>query len=213
MAEPAQDARVAWEAHYTAKPQVWSGRVNARLAEIVGQLEPAHALDLGCGEGGDSLWLAEQGWTVVAVDISTTALDRAHAAAESRGLAAQIDFQSCDLSTGFPAGSFDLVSAQFLHSPVEMDRPALLRRAADAVAPGGSLLIVDHGAAPPWASKIHHHDFPSAEEVLAGLDLDDAQWERVRVGAVERMADSPDGETVALTDNVIWVRRAEPSRN
>jgi chemotaxis protein methyltransferase CheR len=192
---------------------VWSGRVNARLAEIVGQLEPAHALDLGCGEGGDSLWLAEQGWTVVAVDISTTALDRAHAAAESRGLAAQIDFQSCDLSTGFPDGSFDLVSAQFLHSPVEMDRPALLRRAADAVAPGGSLLIVDHGAAPPWASKIHHHDFPSAEEVLAGLDLDDAQWERVRVGAVERMADSPDGERVLLTDNVIWARRAGPPRN
>jgi hypothetical protein len=94
-----------------------------------------------------------------------------------------------------------------------MDRPALLRRAADAVAPGGSLLIVDHGAAPPWASKIHHHDFPSAEEVLAGLDLDDAQWERVRVGAVERMADSPDGERVSLTDNVIWARRAEPPRN
>ena len=149
----------------------------------------------------------------MAVDISTTALDRAHAAAESRGLAGQIDFQSCDLSTGFPAGSFGLVSAQFLHSPVEMDRPALLQRAADAVAPGGSLLIVDHGAAPPWASKIHHHDFPSAEEVLAGLELDVAQWERLRVGAVERMADSPDGERVSLTDNVIWARRAEPPRN
>ena len=111
------------------------------------------------------------------------------------------------------AGRAAVLCGTFQHSPVEMDRPALLRRAADAVAPGGSLLIVDHGAAPPWASKIHHHDFPSAEEVLAGLDLDDAQWERVRVGAVERMADSPDGERVSLTDNVIWVRRAEPPRN
>ena len=213
MAEPAADAHAAWEEHYTAKPQVWSGRVNARLAEIAADLDAAHALDLGCGEGADSLWLAERGWNVVAVDISTTALGRAHAAAESRGLAAQIDFQQCDLSSGFPDGSFDLVSVQFLHSPVEMDRAALLRRAAGAVAPRGSLVIVDHGAAPPWASKIHHHEFPSTESVLAGLDLNGAQWEQVRVGAVERMADSPDGKPVSLTDNVIWVRRAEPLRN
>ena len=213
MAEPSGDARTAWEEHYTARPQVWSGRVNAQLADIAVDLDAAHALDLGCGEGADALWLAEHGWTVVAVDISTTALGRAHAVAESRGLTAQIDFQQCDLSSGFPDGSFDLVSAQFLHSTVEMDRTALLRRAAGAVAPGGSLLIVDHGAAPPWASKIHHHDFPSADSVLAGLDLDGVQWDQVRVGAVERMADSPDGNPVSLTDNVIWVRRAGPSRN
>ena len=118
MAEPSGDARTAWEEHYTARPQVWSGRVNAQLADIAVDLDAAHALDLGCGEGADALWLAEHGWTVVAVDISTTALGRAHAVAESRGLTAQIDFQQCDLSSGFPDGSFDLVSAQFLHSPV-----------------------------------------------------------------------------------------------
>jgi len=212
MAEPS-DAFAAWEEHYIAKPQVWSGRVNAQLAEITAELTGTRALDLGCGEGADALWLAERGWTVVAVDVSTTALSRARAAAEARGLAQQIDFQQHDLTTGFPGGVFDLVSAQFLHSTVEMDRAALLRRAAGAVAPGGSLLIVDHGAAPPWASKIHHHEFPSVESVLAGLDLDGTQWERVRVDAVERMAVSPDGTPVSLTDNVVWVRRAEPSQN
>ena len=211
MAEPS-DAFAAWEEHYIAKPQVWSGRVNAQLAEITAELTGTRALDLGCGEGADALWLAERGWTVVAVDVSTTALSRARAAAEARGLAQQIDFQQHDLTTGFPGGVFDLVSAQFLHSTVEMDRAALLRRAAGAVAPGGSLLIVDHGAAPPWASKIHHHEFPSVESVLAGLDLDGTQWERVRVDAVERMADSPDGTPVPLTDNVVWVRYAEPSQ-
>lgn len=211
--EPSDDAHTAWEEHYSAKPQVWSGRVNAQLAQIAGELDAGHALDLGCGEGADSLWLAEQAWTVVAVDVSTTALSRARADAESRGLAARIDFQQCDLGSGFPEGTFDLVSAQFLHSTVAMDRPAILARAAAAVAPGGSLLIVDHAAAPPWASKIHHHEFPTAEAVLAGLDLDDAQWEQVRLGAVERVADGPDGKRVSLTDNVIWVRRADPARN
>jgi SAM-dependent methyltransferase len=205
--EPVGDAHAAWEEHYTAKERVWSGRVNAQLAEIAGELQPAHALDLGCGEGADAIWLAEQGWTVVAVDISTTALSRARADAQSHGLAARIDFQRHDLTGSLPTGGFDLVSAQFLHSTVEMDRAALLRRAASAVAPGGTLLIVDHGAAPPWASKIHHHEFPSAESVVSGLELDEADWQRIRVGSVERAARGPDGTEASLIDNVIRLRR------
>jgi len=207
MAEPSGDAHAAWEEHYTAKPQVWSGHVNAQLADIAGELTGARALDLGCGEGADAIWLAERGWTVVAVDVSATALDRARAAAESRGVADRIDFQLHDLTSGFPDGAFDLVSAQFLHSMVEMDRPALLRRAAAAVAPGGTLLIVDHAAAPPWASKIHHHEFPSAESVLAGLTLDNAHWQRIRVETVARSARGPDGADATLSDNVIRLRR------
>jgi len=212
MQEP-PDAHTAWEEHYTAKSQVWSGRVNAQLAANAGDLSGGRALDLGCGEGADAIWLAEHGWTVVAVDVSTTALSRARAAAESRGMAERIDFQQDDLTAGFPPGSgdprdnFDLVSAQFLHSTVEMDRTALLRRAAAVVAPGGTFLIVDHAAAPPWASKIHHHEFPTAETVLSGLALDDGQWQRVFVGSVERSARGPDGQDATLTDNVIRLRR------
>nr|MCW1958060.1 methyltransferase domain-containing protein [Mycobacterium sp.] len=132
-----------WEDHYSARPQVWSGRVNAQLADIAPRLGGTTALDLGCGEGADAIWLAEQGWRVVAVDVSGTALSRARAAAASRGVAEHIDFQQHDLTRGFPDGSFDLVSAQFLHSTVDMDRTAILRRAAAAVSPGGALLIVD----------------------------------------------------------------------
>jgi len=206
MPEP-PDAHTAWEEHYTAKSQVWSGRVNVQLAANAGDLAGGRALDLGCGEGADAIWLAERGWTVVAVDVSTTALSRARAAAESRGMAARIDFQQRDLTAGLPDGLFDLVSAQFLHSTVEMDRTALLRRAADVVAPGGTLLIVDHAAAPPWASKIHHHEFPTAETVYTGLALDDGQWQRVQVGSVERSARGPDGQDATLVDNVIRLRR------
>jgi len=224
MPEPS-DAHTAWEEHYAAKPEVWSGRVNVQLAEIAGQLNGNRALDLGCGEGADAIWLAERGWTVVAVDVSTTALSRARAAAESRGMTERIDFQQHDLTSGFPhgtfdpPGNFDLVSAQFLHSTVEMDRIALLRQAASAVAPGGTFLIVDHAAAPPWASKIHHHEFPTAETVHSALELDDAQWQRIQVGSVDRSVLGPDGQEATLVDNVIRLMRnpgqgpPRPARN
>ena len=199
-------ARRSWEEHYGERERVWSGRVNARLAEVAAALTPGRALDVGCGEGADAVWLAEHGWQVTAVDISQTALDRAAAEAGVRGVA--VDFQLHDLTESFPDGVFDLVSAQFLHSTVPMDRAKLLRRAADAVAPGGTLLIVDHAAAPPWVSKMHqhHHEFPSADDVLASLNLDAAQWDRIRVEAVERETVGPDGQHAVLTDNVMVLR-------
>ncbi len=202
------DHHATWEEHYSTKPQVWSGRVNTQLAAIAPSLSGGRALDLGCGEGGDAIWLAEHGWTVVGVDVSHTALARARSAAADHGVAGRIEFVQHDLTSSFPEGFFDLVSACFLHSTVEMDRPAILRRAAAAVAPGGALLIVDHAAAPPWATKIHDHQFPSPQEVVAGLDLDDTGWRAQRVEAVTRSASAPDGEPVTVVDNVIWLRRA-----
>jgi len=183
--------------------------VNVQLAELVAPMTPARALDLGCGEGADAMWLAEHGWQVTAVDISQTALDRAAADAAARNVADRIDFQRHDLAESFPAGVFELVSAQFLHSTVPLDRARLLRRAADAVARGGTLVVVDHGAAPPWASKLdqHHHEFPTAEQVMSSLNLDDSQWDRVRVEAVQRDALGPEGQHAVLTDNVMVLRR------
>ena len=91
-----------------------------------------------------------------------------------------------------------------------MDRARLLRRAADAVAPGGILLVVDHGAAPPWASELDHQhlEFPTVEQVVASLNLDESQWDRVRVAAVDRDAFGPGGQHAVLTDNVMVLRRA-----
>ncbi|WP_434084911.1 SAM-dependent methyltransferase [Mycolicibacter heraklionensis] len=210
MTDAVRDAQEFWDEFYGGDDPVWSGRFNVALAEITADLAPGRALDLGCGEGADAIWLAAHGWQVVAVDISANALARGRAAAQERDVAARIRFERHDLSSSFPDGRFDLVSAQFLHSPVELDREPVLRRAADAVAVGGRLLIVDHGAAPPWAGEhVREHHFATADEVLAGLGIDDAQWELLRIGTADRDAVGPDGQTGVLIDNVILLRRTE----
>jgi len=201
-----EDAGRFWEERYRSAAQVWSGRVNARLAEVAAELPAGRALDLGCGEGADALWLAEHGWRVTAVDVSATALRRAKEAAAQRDLLGRIEFERHDLNDTFPQGRFDLVSAQYLHSPARLERDGVLRRAVDRVPPGGVLLIVDHGEAPPWAPQQHEHSFPGVGEVLSALELDPGRWTVVRAERAERETVGPDGQPAALVDNVIVVR-------
>lgn len=196
-----------WEERYAQRDRIWSGRVNRWLAEIAEPLTPGRALDLGCGEGADTLWLAEHGWDVVGVDISDTALSRAADEAAARGLTDKVRFLQTNLSESFPDGTFDLISAQFLQSMVHLDRERIFASSARAIAQGGLLVVVDHGAAPPWAEHVRDHVFPSVDEVLATIDLGDGQWERVRADTVERDAVGPDGQVGVLLDNVIVVRR------
>ncbi len=199
------DPQQMWEDRYAGPDRIWSGRPNARLVEFATDLTPGRALDLGCGEGGDTAWLAQRGWQVVATDIAVNALRRA--AETAAAFADRVDFQQHDLTESFPDGEFDLVSAHFLHSWHDWDRNVVMRRAAAAVAPGGMLLIVDHGAAPPWAEGHHDHVFPSATEVLDGMMLGPGQWDEVAVGPAEREAVGPDGRHGTLTDNLIVLRR------
>jgi SAM-dependent methyltransferase len=150
-AEP--DATTFWEGRYREREQIWSGRPNRALVDVLDSIgvTPGTALDLGSGEGADSIWLAEQGWTVTGVDISTTALSRAEVHASDRGVAERIDWQQADLAEWIPSAEYDLVSACFLHSPVAFPREEVLRRAATAVAPGGYLLVVGHASFPSWS--------------------------------------------------------------
>ena len=79
-----------WEDRYAGSDRMWSGRVNATMADVVGDLPAGDALDLGCGEGGDAVWLAEQGWRVTALDVSPTAVARGAEGAAGRGVGDRI---------------------------------------------------------------------------------------------------------------------------
>ncbi len=84
--EPLRSRAEHWDRRYSEAGPVWSGRVNPTLKEVAASLDPGRALDIGCGEGGDAVWLAEHGWTVVGLDLSSVALRRAEAAAAERGV-------------------------------------------------------------------------------------------------------------------------------
>lgn len=132
-----------WDARYSEPGgALWSGRPNGRLVVEVAGLTPGQALDVGCGEGADAIWLARNGWTVVAIDISAVAVERGQAAAELAGVA--VEWICADaLRTGFPAGSFELVSLQYPALPKAAGELAV-RELLNAVRPGGLLLAVYH---------------------------------------------------------------------
>lgn len=213
-ADPTDDPARFWEERYRTTRgddgRVWSGHVNEAVAREVTGITPGTALELGCGEGADALWLAGQGWAVTAIDISRTALDVGAAEAERSGLGERIRWIEADLSTWQPSAQFDLVTTAFLHSPVELPREQVLRRAVAAVAPGGRLLVVGHGAVPPGSKLSHHeHDgppLPTPDEVLASLPLDDS-WATETNALVERPAVWRDGSAVTLVDAVLRLRR------
>lgn len=215
MSETGEEAAVEnanpqyfWENRYADSERVWSGRVNSVLSALVSELEPGRALDLGCGEGGDVIWLARQGWDAVGIDISATAVRRAatHAALETIE-AGSAEFRSGHLPEHMPDGPFDLISAFFLQSPVALDRAAILKAAADRVEVGGHLLAVSHATAPPWAQHGHGPaEMPTVEGDLAALRPRSA-W-RIKVGEVRhRQAVGPDGQEVTLDDAVIFAEK------
>lgn len=197
-----------WDTRYSEHHHMWSGEPNAVLVQEAADLAPGTALDLGCGEGADAVWLARRGWRVTAVDISGVALERAAGHAEEAGVADRVDWQRRDLAASFPEGSYDLVSAQFLHSPADMPRDEVLRAAAAAVAPGGILLVVGHAGPPPWDPDAHPGvHLPTPGEVFASLSLPEDEWEVLRSGEHERVQTAPDGRTMTRTDNALKLRR------
>ncbi|TDO44310.1 methyltransferase family protein [Kribbella sp. VKM Ac-2527] len=162
----------------------------------------------GPGAARDAIWLAGRGWTVTAVDVSSVALSRAAAHAETAGVAGRIDWQQHELGESFPEGSYDLVSAQFLHSLAELPREEILRAAANAVAPGGTLLIEGHLGFPSWQHEAHPEvPSPKPAEVIEDLRLGEGEWEILVSREHEREQAGPDGEATTRVDCTVKVRR------
>jgi SAM-dependent methyltransferase len=163
----------AWDQRYAGTERVWSGQPNGALVTEVAGVEPGRALDVGCGEGADAVWLARRGWDATALDVSQVALARAARHAQDAGV--QVHWLHAGLvQARLPANGFDLVSAQYpalLHTPDHDAERALLA----AVAPGGMLLVVHHPHIDVEQAKAHGFDpadYVSPADVAALLGED-----------------------------------------
>ncbi|WDZ83112.1 FAD-dependent oxidoreductase [Micromonospora cathayae] len=198
----------AWEERYRSRTAVWSGRPNPQLVVEAGDLTPGRALDVGCGEGADAVWLAGRGWQVTAVDLAPTAVQRARAHAAAAGVGDRVTVRHADLRVTPPEpGAYDLVSAHYVHLPAAAWRD-LVARLADAVAPGGTLLIVGHH---PWdlrttARRMHFPDLMFTAEQAADL-LDPNRWQVTVAQARPRATTDHDGRDVTVHDAVLTARR------
>jgi SAM-dependent methyltransferase len=143
MHDEQNEQNAEWNARYTERAgAMWSGRPNGRLVAEVAELTPGRALDVGCGEGADAIWLAGRGWAVTAIDVSDVAVGRARDAAARNG--ATVEWIAGDaLQSPLPARAFDLVSLQYPALPKAAGDPAV-RRLLDTAREGGLLLAVYH---------------------------------------------------------------------
>jgi len=195
-----------WDARYSKHDAaMWSGRPNGRLVAEVGGLSPGTALDVGCGEGADAIWLAQQGWTVTAIDVSDVAVRRGQEAAERLGIA--VEWIAGDaLRTPFAAGSFDLVSLQYPALPKAAGDEAV-REVLGAVRPGGVVLAVYHDLDHEHREHMKARgndpaDYVGADDLAALLEADFT----VELHAVEPRIDPPAG-TPHVADVVLRARR------
>lgn len=131
----------AWDARYSATELVWTAEPNRWVTEVLTGRPPGTAVDLACGEGRNAIWLAEQGWAVTGVDFSAAGLDKARALAHQRGV--HVDWQRADLADWRPRQPVDLVLLAYLQVPEQLRRP-VHRAAAQALRPGGTLLVIGH---------------------------------------------------------------------
>jgi SAM-dependent methyltransferase len=181
--------RQAWNRRYAGSELLWTARPSRYLEAEVAPLPPARALDMACGEGRNAVWLAERGWQVTGVDFSDVALAKARRLAGERGVS--VAWVCADVRRFVPPSrAFDLVAVLYLHLPAP-ERRDVLARAADALAPGGVLLVLGHDASNPEEGYGGPQDpaiLFTPEEIaseLSGLVVERAERVRRPIPSVE----------------------------
>ncbi|MGV0868905.1 FAD-dependent oxidoreductase [Corynebacterium kalidii] len=198
-----------WETTYAQAPPRWSGRPNPSLVRVLTEelggagTARGRAADIGCGEGADAVWLAQQGWDTLGVEVSATAVRRAQDAAAAAGVDGvrftDVGVQGLvDAAATDGSAPFDLVTASYLHGPSQGRRSALLLDAGELVAPGGYLFLLSHVM--PDAA-------PEEYGAVDALGFDDDTWELVRDETVDRAVIGLDGEVGGHPDRVVLLRR------
>jgi predicted O-methyltransferase YrrM len=184
----------AWNERYESTPALWSRNPNAALVELASELPPGRALDIGAGEGRNSVWLATRGWRVTALDVSDVALARAAERAAAEGVQLECvvaDWREHELAQA----SLELVVVSYMH-PDRHERPSMFGRAARALVPGGHLFVtgvhaVDHGRrGPPDRDRLHTPEL--LREALHDLEVvrcETMSYERERADGRQTVTD------------------------
>lgn len=200
MFEPA-----AWDERYSTEAPLWSGNPNAQLVAEASALAPGTALDVGCGEGGDVIWLARRGWTVTGADFSAQGLARAARHAEEAGVGDRVQWWRVDARRFSADGRlFDLVTTHFLHPP-DGGMVDVARRLAGAVAPGGHLLVVGHAPSEQFWHRGEHHlrAMFRAEDLVPGIP----EGFELLVAEQRPRTVTREGQTLEIEDATLLARR------
>lgn len=201
----------SWNNLYSEREQVWSGKPNMTLVTLIERRPPTTVLDLGCGEGGDVIWLAQRGWTATGIDISDVAIERARQAAEKLGVEAE--FVAADLAEWRTGKKFNLIVSSFMQSHFDdLDRIGIFRAALELLNVGGELVSISHAGMPSFVKK----DDPRREKMenlpqslveAHTLTEDDDRFEVKLAETRSRTVISPDGEEGTIDDGVLVIKR------
>ena len=198
-----------WNSRYDQTDLMWSQGPNQWIEQVTANLPPGRALDLAAGEGRNAIWLADRGWEATALDFSAVALDRASRIASERlgDGAARFSTRCEDLFSYSPElRAYDLVIVVYLQVAANQ-RTRVLRAAAEAVAPGGTLVVTAHDP----ENALRGHGGPQDPAVLysaadVSTDIDGAGLTVQRAELVTRVVTTPDGEREALDCLVVATR-------
>lgn len=205
MASP-PDGRIArWDERYADSDYLWDVAPNQFVEQRLADADPGRAIDLAAGEGRNAVWLAEQGWHVIAVDFSVAGLEKARKLAEHRGVAERLETVVADALTYEPVEPVDLVVIAYLQLPAPQVR-TVLEHAATWLRPGGCLFIVAHDR----SNHEHGYGGPPMPDVLYDLDDTVAALAALEVETAEvaqRHVETDDGPRIAL-DTLVIARRS-----
>lgn len=139
-----------------------------KLLEIIDDLKPGKALDIGCGSGGLVCALLEGGWEATGVDIAPNAIEAARKVLEARGL--QAELAVANAAEWQPKGQFDLITNSFALPKTQTEQARVFATIREALSPGGRVLIKDFDAAMMKRKEFSQFHCPTMEELVSAFD-------------------------------------------
>ena len=171
------DAQAFWDQRYSAPEFIFGTQPNKFLASQAALFRPGQrVLDIACGEGRNSVWLAQRGCQVLGIDISPLALKKARRLADDNKV--EVEFLQADVRRWlWRPGELDAVVSIFIQFAAPGERASLFEGIQRALKPGGVLVLQGYTpkqleyktGGPPQAAHLYTESM--LREALAGLEL------------------------------------------